>query len=118
LITLYEVETSYRQIHLDGRPLPDEPQPSFNGYSVGKWEGDTLVVETRGFKDGLWLDANGDPLTDSARVIERYRRVNFGTMQIELTVDDPKAYSRPWSILPRPAARRRYRASRLRMPRE
>jgi len=87
----------YRQIFLDGRPLPKDPFPSFKGYSVGHWEGDVLVVETTGYKDGLWLDLKGDPLTDRARTIERIRRPNFGRLEIQMTVDDPKAYTRPWT---------------------
>ena len=98
LLILFERNTEYRQIFTDGRPLPADPQPGFNGYSVGKWDGDTLVVESIGFKDGLWLDISGTPLTDAAKVTERYRRANFGSLEIEVTVDDPKAYTKPWSI--------------------
>jgi len=95
---LYEYNASYRQILTDGRPLPVDPNPSWNGYSSGKWEGDTLVVDTIGFRDGLWLDMAGSPLSDAARVRERFRRVNFGTLEIELTVDDPKSYTKPWTV--------------------
>ena len=98
LLILHEFNASYRQIFTDGRPLPIDPNPSWNGYSSGKWEGDTLVVESAGFRDGLWLDLNGDPMTDAAKVTERFRRLNYGNMEIELTVDDPKAYSKPWTI--------------------
>ena len=98
LVTLNEMEAQYRQIFIDGRPLPPVDKRSFNGYSVGKWEGDTLVVETTGFLDGIWLDRNGSPLTDAARITERIRRVNYGTMEIDVTIDDPKAYSRPWTF--------------------
>jgi hypothetical protein len=98
LLILFERNTEYRQIFTDGRPLPEDPQPNFNGYSVGKWDGDTLVVESIGFKDGLWLDISGTPLTDAAKVTERFRRPNFGDLKIEVTVDDPKAYTKPWSI--------------------
>jgi hypothetical protein len=98
LAILNEQNASYRQIFTDGRPLPVDPNPSWNGYSTGKWEGDTLVVQTTGFRDGLWLDTGGSPLTDAARVTERFRRVNYGTLQIEITVDDPKAYTKPWTI--------------------
>jgi hypothetical protein len=97
LAMLYERNMEYRQIFLDGRPLPQDPQPAWNGYSSGRWAGDTLVVETTGFRDGLWADYNGSPLTSAARITERFRRVNFGSMEIEMTVDDPKAYSRPWT---------------------
>ena len=98
VLLLFERETTYRQIFTDGRPLPVDPNPAFNGYSIGKWEGDTFVVETIGFKDEMWLDVTGTPLTDAGRVTERYRRPTFGTLEIEVTVDDPKAYTRPWTI--------------------
>jgi len=98
LVILNEHNASYRQIFTDGRPLPADPDPTWNGYSSGKWEGDTLVVQTTGFRDGLWLDTGGSPLTDAARITERFRRVNYGTLEIELTVDDPKAYTKPWTI--------------------
>jgi hypothetical protein len=98
LVILNEQNASYRQIFTDGRPLPVDPNPSWNGYSSGKWEGDTLVVQSTGFRDGLWLDTGGSPLTDAARVTERFRRVNYGTLEIELTIDDPKAYTKPWTI--------------------
>jgi hypothetical protein len=98
LVILFERDTAYRQIFTDGRPLPVDPQPSFNGYSTGKWEGDTLVVATNGLRDGTWLDTAGTPLTDAARVTERFSRPSFGTLEIDIAVDDPKAYTRPWSI--------------------
>jgi len=98
LIVLNELNASYRQIFTDGRPLPVDPNPSWNGYSSGKWDGDTLVVETSGFRDGLWLDSTGNPMTDAARLTERFRRLNFGRMEIEITVNDPKAYTKPWTI--------------------
>ena len=98
LLILSERNASYRQIFTDGRPLPDDPNPSWNGYSSGKWEGDTLVIQSNGFLDGSWLDATGSPLTESAKVTERFRRPSFGKMEIEITVDDPKAYTRPWTV--------------------
>jgi hypothetical protein len=98
IVILYERDTVYRQIFTDGRPLPVDPQPSFYGYSTAKWEGDTLVVQTIGFKDDLWLDISGTPLTDAAKVIERYHRPSFGKLEIDVTVDDPKAYTKPWTI--------------------
>ena len=88
----------YRQMFLDGRPLPTDPFTNFKGYSVGRWEGDTLVVETTGFKDGLWLDTNGHPLTDKARTTERIRRPDYGHLEVQITVDDPGAYTRPWTV--------------------
>ena len=98
IVSLSEYNASYRQIFTDGRPAPVDPQPSWNGYSTGKWEGDTLVVQTTGFRDGIWLDTFGDPITDAAKVTERIRRVNFGRLEVEVTVDDPKAYTKPWTV--------------------
>ncbi len=98
ILILYEANGGIRQIFTDGRPLPRDPQPWWYGYSTAKWEGDTLVVQTNGFRDDVWLDVEGSPLTEAARMIERFRRVNFGNMQIEITVDDPKAYTKPWTV--------------------
>jgi len=98
IVMLNEQNASYRQIFTDGRPLLVDPDPTWNGYSSGKWEGDILVVQTNGFRDGLWLDTGGSPLTEAARITERFRRVNYGTLEIELTIDDPKAYTKPWTI--------------------
>ena len=98
LVIFYERNASYRQIFTDGRSLPEDPQPSYNGYSTGKWEGDTLVVQSNGFQDGLWLDHNGSPLTEAAKMTERFRRPNVGRLEVEITVDDPKAYTRPWTV--------------------
>jgi hypothetical protein len=95
---LQEFMGQWRQIFLDGRPLPTDPEPTFKGYSVGRWEGDTLVVETIGYKEN-WLDAQGRPLTEQARTIERIRRVNYGNLEVEMTIDDPKAYTKPWKTL-------------------
>jgi hypothetical protein len=98
LAIIHEYNASYRQIFTDGRPMPEDPQPGWNGYSTAKWDGDTLVVQTTGFRDGIWLDVLGDPITDAAKVTERIRRPTFGRLEIELTVDDPKAYTKPWTI--------------------
>ena len=98
LVFLYEKNVDYRQVFTDGRPLPRDPNPSFNGYSSGTWEGDTLVVQTVGFRDDIWLDGIGRPLTESARVTERFRRPNYGSLEITVTVDDSKAYEVPWTI--------------------
>jgi hypothetical protein len=98
VVILNERNAEYRQIFTDGRPMPADPQPSWNGYSSGKWEGDTLVVQTIGFRDGTWLDANGSPLTEAGKITERIRRVNFGKLEVEITVDDPKAYTKPWTV--------------------
>ena len=99
IVILYEGNGGIRQLFTDGRPLPkSDPQPWWFGYSTGQWEGDTLVVRSSGFRDGGWLDVNGSPLTDAATVTERFRRVNYGNLTIDITVDDPKAYTRPWSV--------------------
>ena len=98
LIIMNELDVSYRQIFTDGRPLPADLNPSWNGSSTGHWEGDTLVVETAGLRDGMWLDATGNPMTDAAKITEKFRRPDFGHMDIELTVDDPKAYTKPWTV--------------------
>jgi len=98
LLILNEWDAAYRQIFLDNRPLPVDPQPTWNGYSSGAWEGNTLVVHSNGFRDGLWLDLKGSPLTEAAKLTERFRRPNYGSLEIEITVDDPKAYTKPWTV--------------------
>jgi len=98
LVLLNEVNAMYRQIFVDGRPLPVDPNPSWNGYSTAAWDGDTLVVQTVGFRDGLWLDMAGSPLTDAAKMTERIRRPNYGTLEVRITIDDRKAYTRPWTV--------------------
>jgi hypothetical protein len=98
LVILDEFNASYRQIFTDARPFPDDPQPSWNGYSSGKWEGDTLVVKSIGFRNDLWLDMTGNPMTEAAKVTERFRRLNYGSLEIEVTVNDPKAYTKPWTV--------------------
>jgi hypothetical protein len=87
-----------RQIFLDGRTLPKDPNPSWMGYSVGHWEGDTLVVDTAGFNDRTWLDLAGHPHTEALHVTERFRRVDFGRVQLQMTFDDPNAYEKSWTI--------------------
>ena len=104
-VVLYEEFHLYRQIHTDGRPLPVDPDPAWYGYSIGRWEGDTFVVQTAGFKgvvgdnsrEGSWLDNNGHPHTDALQISERFRRTSFGHMEMQVTVNDPKAYTRPWT---------------------
>jgi hypothetical protein len=99
ILILYEANSGLRQIFTDGRPLPDKDAlPWWYGYSVGKWEGDTLVVETTGFIDNIWLDVRGSPLTSTGRVIERFRRPNYGNLEIDITIDDPKSYTKPWNV--------------------
>jgi hypothetical protein len=98
LVMLDELNAGYRQIFIDGRPLPIDPQPSWQGYSSARWEGATLVVDSIGFRDDLWLDIVGSPLTGAAKVRERIRRPDYGHLEIEVTVDDPKAYTKPWTV--------------------
>jgi hypothetical protein len=97
-IILSERDVTYRQIFTDGRSLPVDPTPTFNGYSTGAWEGDALVVRTIGFREDTWLDRNGSPMSDAARMVERFRRVNFGRLEIDVTIDDPKVYTRPFTV--------------------
>ena len=98
IVLLFENADPARQIHTDGRSLPKDPQPSWMGYSVGKWEGDTLVVETNGLNEEGWLDIFGHPRSEAMRITERYRRRDFGHMDLEITFNDPKYYTRPFSI--------------------
>jgi hypothetical protein len=97
IVILHEILGMFRQIFLDGRVLSRDSNPTWLGYSVGRWEGDTLVVDTRGFNNRSWLDGLGHPHTEDLHVIERYRRLDFGHMEIEFTIDDPKTYRKPWS---------------------
>jgi hypothetical protein len=98
VVVLYEALTMFRQIYTDGRKLPVDPEPAFAGYSIGRWDGDSLVVEATGFKDGGWLDAFGHPHSDALHVTERFRRLDFGAMEVQVTVDDPKSYNRPFTF--------------------
>src|SRR5215471_3429536 len=99
IVIIYEANHGLRQIYLDGRPLPrNDPDPWWYGYSIGHWDGDDLVVETTGYRDDVWLDVGGSPMTSAARTIERFRRPNFGTLQIDVTIDDPKAYTQPFTV--------------------
>jgi len=98
VLLLHESRTIYRQIFTDGRPLPKDPQPTWMGYSIGHWDNDTLVVETIGQNGKTWLDMQGHPGTEALRVTERFSRPRIGHMDIEVTIDDPKAYTKPWSV--------------------
>jgi hypothetical protein len=98
LLLMLDEDLTYRQIFVDGRTLETEPNPSWMGYSVGRWEGDTLVVDSFGFNDRTWLDRDGHPHSEALRMTERYRRLDFGHMQIEITLNDPKVYARPWTV--------------------
>jgi hypothetical protein len=101
IVIMYEGNQGLRQIFTDGRPLPtvdDNLQPWWYGYSVGHWEKDTLVVESVGFREDGWLDVYGSPLTDKGKLIERWRRPDYGHLEIDITVDDPKAYTKPFTV--------------------
>ena len=98
LVNLIEMNANYRLVFLDARPLPEDPVPAWQGYSSAKWEGDTLVIDSNGFRDDIWIDWNGSMITSAAKVRERIRRPDFGHLEIEVTVDDPKAYTKPWTV--------------------
>jgi len=100
IVILYQGTTNsvHRTIFTDGRKLPDDPNPAWMGYSVGRWEGDTLIVETAGFNDRSWLDIEGHPHTEALHITERFRRRDFGHMDLEMTIDDPKTFTRPFSF--------------------
>jgi len=98
LVTLNEMNAGYRQVFTDARPLPKDPTPTWQGYSSAKWSGDTLVVDTIGLRDDTWIDWNGSVLTEAARVREEIRRPDFGHLEVRATVDDPKAYTKPWTV--------------------
>src|SRR5579863_4321562 len=98
MLMLYEGFTTYRQIFTDGRALPKDPNPAWLGYSVGHWDQDTLVVDTTGFNDQSWLDDPGHPHTEALHVVERLRRKDFGHLEIQIMIDDPKAYTKSWTV--------------------
>ena len=98
IVMLYERDTNFRQIYTDGRKLPEDPSPAWFGHSIARWDADTLVVDTAGFNDRGWLDARGHTHSDALRVTERFHRRDFGHMDVEITLDDPKTYARPFTI--------------------
>jgi hypothetical protein len=100
IAVMYQGTTNsvHRTIFTDGRKLPVDPNPTWMGYSVGHWEGDTLVVDTAGFNDRNWLDLDGHPQTEALHITERFRRRDFGHMDLEITIDDPKAFTKPFSL--------------------
>jgi hypothetical protein len=98
LIAILNDNLTYRQIFMDGRELEKDPNPNWMGYSVGHWDGDTLVVESSGFNERTWLDLDGHPHTEELRVTERFRRRDFGHMELQIALDDPKAYTKPWTV--------------------
>ena len=95
---MYEADNSRRQVYTDGRPLPVDPQPSWQGYSIAKWEGDTLIAETAGFNDKTWLDIFGHPHSEALRIRERFHRRDFGHMEMQITIEDPKTFTKPFTI--------------------
>jgi len=97
IVVLYEQDTTFRQIFMDSRPLPPDPNPSFMGYSIGRWDGDTLVVESNGFRNDGWLDRMGHPHSDGLHLTERYRRSDFGHLSVQMTIDDPRTYAKPFT---------------------
>jgi len=101
VLMFFELGHVWREIWTDGRPLPKNPDPSYLGYSVGKWDGDTFVVETIGLNDKLWDDSYGNPRSDATHLIERYRRVNHDTLEMQIIIDDPKAYTKSWVSPPK-----------------
>lgn len=96
IFQFFEYDHVWRTIYMDGRKLPTDTDPRWYGYAVGRWDGDTLVVESAGYDERTWLDQDGHPHSDQMHVTERYRRVDAGTLQVEVTVQDPKTYTRPW----------------------
>jgi hypothetical protein len=100
IVFVHEAFNLWRQVFLDGREFAysEDTTPTWMGYSLGKWEGDTLVVDTKGFNGKVWLDQLGKPSTEALHVIERFRRKDFGHMEIQATIDDPKAYTKPWTV--------------------
>jgi hypothetical protein len=98
LVMLNEMNAGYRQVFTDARPLPQDPNPTLQGYSSAKWSGDALIIDTIGFRDDTWIDWNGSVVTESGKVREEIRRPDFGHLEIKVTVDDPKAYTKPWTV--------------------
>jgi hypothetical protein len=98
LIIILNPDLTYRQIFLDGRALETAPSPSWMGYSVGHWDGDTLVVDSSGFVDNNWLDNSGHPGTEAMKLTERFHRRDYGHIDLNMTIDDPKAYTKPWTV--------------------
>lgn len=98
LVVLAEMNATYRQVFTDARPLPKDPNPTLQGYSSGKWSGDTLVIDTNGLRDDTWIDWDGSVVTEAAKVREEIRRPDFGNLEIRVTVNDPRAYMKPWTV--------------------
>ena len=101
VLMFFEEQHIWREIWTDGRPLPKDPDPSWLGYSVGHWEGDTLVVETVGFNDKEWVDLYGNPRTPTTHLTERYRRLNHDTLEQQIIIEDPRVFTKPWVSPPK-----------------
>ena len=114
IVMLYEVETTFRQIFIDGRKLPADMSPTWQGYSVGRWDGDTLVIDSAGFNDRSWLDARGTPRSTDMRIEERFRRRDYGHIDLTVTITDPKMYTKPWQGLNKFPLRRQPRGFDIR----
>jgi hypothetical protein len=99
VLVLHELDVAYRQIYTDGRPHTKDPEPSHMGYTTAKWDGDALVADTIGFTDSGWLDSLGHPHSDALHVVERFHRIDFGHLEILLTIDDPRAYKQPFTVV-------------------
>jgi hypothetical protein len=97
VLILYEQLGRFRQVFTDGRTYPVDPQPAWWGYSIGKWDGDTFVIETTGYNDKTWLDDTGHPHSDAMKTTERFRRIDFGHMEMQITIEDPKVYTQPFT---------------------
>jgi hypothetical protein len=99
VVIIYEAFNLWRQVFMDGRERAKDLNPTWMGYSLGSWDGDTLVVDTRGFNGKAWLDQLGKPSTEALHVIERFHRKDYGHMELTITIDDPRAYTRPWTVV-------------------
>jgi len=98
IILILMEELAYRQVFMDGRELPRDPNPAFMGYSVGHWDGDTLVIQSTGYNDRTWLDLGGHPHSETMKITERIKRTDFGHLEVEETIDDPKVFNKPFTI--------------------
>jgi hypothetical protein len=98
IVIMYEADNTRRQIYTDGRKLPVDPNPTWLGYSIGRWEGDTLAVDSAGFNDRVWIDTFGHPVSESLHIQERFHRRDFGHMDLQITIDDPKMYTKPFTF--------------------
>lgn len=98
VVMLYEYFGEFRQVFLDGRSLPHEPNSTWLGYSVGRWDGDKLIIDSAGFNGKIWLDTPGHPATDALRITETYQRPDYGHLELRMTIDDRQAYTKPWTV--------------------